>query len=91
MPEWWNRLTRTSQKRLLERACGFESRFRHRYRSFSPLLRAIMDNAAEPKWLVMRRRTRVTSDHIVRPMIAHDHEDFFHGEGYSSYNCKNAS
>jgi hypothetical protein len=50
-----------------------------------------MDNAAEPKWLVMRRRTRVTSDHIVRPMIAHDHEDFFHGEGYSSYNCKNAS
>jgi hypothetical protein len=30
MVEWQ---TSTSQKRLPERACGFESRFRHRYRS----------------------------------------------------------
>jgi hypothetical protein len=29
MPEWWNRQTRMSQKHLPEKACGFESRFRH--------------------------------------------------------------
>ena len=49
MPEWWNRLTRTSQKRLLERACGFESRFRHRY----------------PRWIYITENVSATSDNVL--------------------------